>query len=129
MFCRMSDSLPRDWTGARGWRRKTPWSGALPVHVVPSTWFTSTGADVGAELECAGQASAASFRVSSSHVDSSMDSSARTGGGRVAGGRLHLAEAGCAHKLLGIPLKEDASLLAVCLFTQSLIPPEWTSGY
>ena len=86
MFCRMSDSLPRAWAGARGWRRKAPWSGALPSHVVPPTWLTSAGADVGAET-------------------------------------------GCAHKLLGIPLKADASLLAVYLFTQSLITPVWASGY
>lgn len=86
---------------------------------------------MGAELECAGQASAASFRVSSSHVDSSMDITqlSSDSGGRVAGGRLHLAETGCAHKLFGIPLKEDASLLTVYLFTQSLITPVWTSGY
>lgn len=54
MFSRTSDSVPGDWTGAGGWRRKTPGQApfpALPGPMAPSTWHHPRGppAEVGRE--------------------------------------------------------------------------------
>lgn len=46
MFSRTSDSVPGDWTGAGGWRRKTPGQApfpALPGPMAPSTWHHPRG--------------------------------------------------------------------------------------
>lgn len=54
VFSRTSDSVPGDWTGAGGWRRKTPGQApfpALPGPMAPSTWHHPRGppAEVGRE--------------------------------------------------------------------------------
>lgn len=133
VFSRTSDSVPGDWTGAGGWRRKTPGQApfpALPGPMAPSTWHHPRGppAEVGRErwVRRSDCTRLARFLLPvGSSVDVPTRRSPRREPGREVWGS---ASRGACASVPGTPLPEDASFLPVYLLIQSRITSVWTRG-